>query len=59
MSTVKDEARKLLDALPENVTWDDIVYEFYVRKKVEIGLEAAEAGEVVDHEEVKREFLSP
>ena len=37
MSQVKDEVRKLLDEIPEDATWDDIMYEFYVRKKVRIG----------------------
>jgi len=57
MSAVKEEARKLIETLPDTATWDDIMYEFYVRKKVEIAIEDEEAGRVVDHEEVKRRFL--
>ena len=41
MSTVKKEAKKLLDKLPEQVTWDDIIYEFYVKKKLAVALKAA------------------
>ncbi len=58
MSLAKEEARKLLDKIPDNATWDDIMYQFYVRKKVEASIAAAEAGDVVSHEEVKRRFLS-
>lgn len=54
MSTVKEEAKKLIDKLPDQVTWDDIMYEFYVKKKLEIALKAAEDGRVISHEEVKR-----
>jgi predicted transcriptional regulator len=58
MSLVKEEARKILDKIPHNATWDDIMYEFYVRQKIEMSLEAEEAGEVVPHEEVEKRFLN-
>jgi hypothetical protein len=32
MSIIKNEAKKLIDKLPEQATWDDIMYEFYVKK---------------------------
>ncbi len=57
MSMVKEEAKTLIDKLPDQITWDDIMYEFYVKKKIEIGLKAAEEGHVVPHEEVKKRFL--
>lgn len=47
MSMVKDEAKKLIDQLPEEATWDDIMYEFYARKKIENALTAMEEGKVV------------
>ncbi len=34
MNKIKEEAKKLIDTLPDKVTWDDIMYEFYVKKKV-------------------------
>lgn len=58
MSNIKEEARRLIDKLPEQATWDDIMYEFYVKKKLEVALKAAEEGRVVSHEEVKKRFLS-
>ena len=58
MSVAKQEARKLLEEIPDNASWDDIMYQFYVRKKIETALEAAEAGDVLSHEEVKKRFLS-
>lgn len=57
MDTVKEEAKRLIDRLPEQVTWNDIMYEFYVRKKISAGLKAAGEGRVVSHEEVKKRFL--
>jgi len=54
MSPVKEEARKLIDKLPEQATWDDIMYEFYVKKKLAVALKAAEEGRVIPHKEAKR-----
>ncbi len=55
--TVKEEARQMIEKLPDHATWDDLIYELYVRQKIEAGLQAAEEGRVVSHEEVKRRFL--
>ena len=57
MSVAKEEARRLLDEIPENASWDDIMYQFYVRKKIEVALREAEDGDVVPHEEMKKRFL--
>ena len=58
MITIKEEAKKLIDNLPddENLTWDDIMYEFYVRQKIELGLKAVDEGKVISHEEMKKRF---
>jgi hypothetical protein len=57
MSRVKDEAKKLIDQLPEEATWDDIMYEIYVRKKIENALMAVEEGKVVFHEEARKRLI--
>lgn len=56
MSTVKEEARKLVEALPDNADGDDIIYEFYVRQKIARGLAAEEAGRTIPHEEIRKRF---
>ena len=58
MSTqnVKEEARKLVDNLPEDVTWDDLMYQIYVRQTIEAGLADSEAGRVIDVEDVRKRF---
>jgi len=58
MATVKEEAKKLLDRLPDEVSWDDLMYEIYVRKKIQMGLKAAEAGKLIPHEEAKQGFMA-
>ena len=57
MSLVREEAKKLLDTLPDQASWDDIMYEMYVKKKIEEGLKAADEGKLISHEDVKKRFL--
>ena len=58
MSIVKEEAKRLIESLPDEVTWDDLIYEFYVKSKISIAMRDADEGKVVPHEEVKKKFLS-
>lgn len=58
MQTPKQAARQSIDHLPDQATWDDIMYELYVKQKIEEGLKDAEEGCVISHEDVKRELLS-
>ncbi|MGQ0557362.1 MAG: hypothetical protein ACT4PN_15625 [Nitrospiraceae bacterium] len=57
MPTVKKQALEMMKKLPEKSTWDDIMYEIYVRKKIETGIQAADEGKVVPHDAVKKRFL--
>ena len=43
-----DEARRLVDRLPENATWEDLMYEIYVRQKIEAGLQASDEDRALD-----------
>ena len=54
MGTAKDEIRELLESLPDDASLEDIQYHLYVRQKVHKGLEAAEQGQTLTHEEVVR-----
>lgn len=58
MSTVREEVQDLAGKLRDDATWDEVMYELYVRQKIAAGLKAADEGRVVPHEEVKRRFLS-
>lgn len=56
MSTAKEEAINLIARLPDEASWDDIMYEMYVKKKIELGITAADEGRITSHDEVKRMF---
>ena len=57
MPSAKKQALEMIRNLPDRVTWDDIIYEIYVRKKIARGIKAADEGRVIPHEEVKKRFL--
>jgi len=57
---IRSEAHRLIDALPDDATWDDLMYRVYVRQCIDAGIEDADAGRVLDVEEVRRRFgLAP
>ena len=53
---VKDQARNLVKDLPDDASWDDLMYRIYVRQAIEAGLEDSEAGRVADVKEVRTRF---
>jgi len=54
--SVKEEAKRLIERLPEDMTWDDLMHEIYVRQSIETGLADSEAGRVTDVAEVRAKF---
>ncbi|MBE9213348.1 hypothetical protein IQ247_11820 [Plectonema cf. radiosum LEGE 06105] len=56
---IKEEARKLIDKLPDDSTWDDLMYEIYVRQAVEAGLADSNAGKVISVQDVRAKFGLP
>jgi hypothetical protein len=47
-ASVKKAAHKLIDELPDNATWDDVLYRMAVRRSIEIGVRQSDDGDVVD-----------
>ena len=55
----KEDAKALIDNLPDSATWEDLMYEIYVREVVEAGLEDSKAGRVTEVGELRKEFGLP
>jgi len=53
---VKQQAQNLIEKLPDNCTWDDIMQQVYVILAVEAGLADSQAGRVKSVEEVRSQF---
>jgi hypothetical protein len=58
-STIKDEARRLVDQLPDDASWEDLIYRIYVRQAVEAGMEDVREGRTGPVAEVRRRFGLP
>ena len=58
-TNLKLEAQRLVESLPDEATWEDLMYRIYVREAIEAGLEDSEAGRVTDVAEVRRRFGLP
>jgi predicted transcriptional regulator len=58
MQTAKQSAKQLIEQIPDQASWDDIMYEFYVKQKIEKGLQAAQEGRTVSHEEAKKRLMA-
>ncbi len=47
---IRQAAHLLVESLPVGATWDDLMYEIFIRQAIEAGLADADAGRTVDHE---------
>ena len=55
-TTVKEAVLEIAKKLPDDCSWEDAMYQMYVRQKIQEGLEDAENGRVISDEEVFAEF---
>jgi len=53
---IKQEAYRLLDNLPDKATWDDLMYQIYVRQAIEAGLKDSNEGRTIEVREVRKRF---
>ena len=55
-ANVREAVLDLAKKLPDDCTWEDVMYQVYVRQKIQEGLDDAENGRIVSDEEVFAEF---
>ncbi len=55
--TIKEQLLELAEKLPDGATWDDVFYEVYTRRQVELGMKDVDEGRTVSDEDARREFL--
>lgn len=56
---IKSAARQLVESLPDDATWDDVMYRVYVRQAIDAGRQDVAEGRLVDVDEVRRHFGLP
>ncbi len=55
----KTAAKETIDQLPDDATWDDVMYRIYVRQKIDSGLSDVKDGKTVPTTEVRSRFGLP
>ena len=50
----KVELLEIIRKLPEDIDLEKLMYTLYVRRQIEIGLAAADAGDEISHEEFEK-----
>lgn len=53
---IRQEVYRLLDNLPDKATWDDLMYQIYVRQTIEAGIKDSDEGRTVEVKEVRKRF---
>lgn len=56
---LKDEAKRLIDNMPRLTSWDELMYEIYVRQTIEAGLADSDADRTEPVEAVRERFNLP
>lgn len=51
----KSDVLEMLREMPEELDIDKLIYTLYVRRKIELGVAAADAGRAISHEELVRQ----
>lgn len=54
--SIKEEAKRLVDQLPDDSTWDDLMHEIYVRQSIEKGMADSTNGRTTAVEQVRQKF---
>jgi len=57
-ATVKQRAIEAIQSLPDNATLEDAIERLCFVAKIEEGLKQSEAGDLISHEEIKKQFLA-
>ena len=56
--STKEATLQLIGSLPDEVTLNDIMYELYIKHKIQAGMRDIEGGRTIPHAEVKRQLLN-
>ena len=57
--SIKQEGYRILEKLSDKATWDDLMYQIYVRQTIEAGIKDSDEGRTVDVKEVRKRFGLP
>jgi hypothetical protein len=53
---IKSKVNETLRTLPDDASWEDVMYRIYVRQKIESGIKDVAQGDTVSVAEVRKRF---
>lgn len=56
---LKQTAHQIIDELPDDASWKDLIYELSVLQDIEEGLNDSEAERMIDNAAVRKQFGLP
>jgi len=56
MDSVKQKVMTILQAMPDDCTWEQIRYRLYLNHQIEMGEADIEAGRTIPHEQIMKEM---
>lgn len=54
--SIKEEAKRIIDTLPDDSSWEDIMHQIYIRQTIEEGLKDIEEGRTIDVNELQAKY---
>lgn len=54
--SMREETIRLVDELPDDFSWDDLIRAIYVRQMIEAGVADSKAGRTIPVEELRTRF---
>jgi predicted transcriptional regulator len=57
--SIKDEARRIIDQLPESASWDELMEQIWIRQSIEAGVADSEANRTTTVEEIRESYGLP
>lgn len=58
MASVKDKMSRIIEEMPEDSTYEEVLRELHLARMIERGLADSEAGRTLSHEEMGRRIRS-
>jgi hypothetical protein len=55
-TAVKQHAHELIESLPDDATWQDLLYALELRADIDAGLQDAKAGRVVELDQLRKDY---
>ena len=55
-TNIKDEARKIIEKMPDDSTWDDLIHQIYACQAIKSGMADRQAGRTTSVESVRADL---